>query len=493
MNVLAGPAAAVAAAAGSDERESVDSAVDPFADLGLDGLGSGGGGSPGPGARTSGGGPRQQADAASSGTGACRLVDGLLRVERLTVGDPDVVAGARRAFEASGPSGLDTWVTGVLAVGARSVSLAGATAGTDELARSLAALSERTAERAREGADLVAVAVRRATDPASGAVAVSVRSALDGLVGRVDRMLVGEDAPLRTAVAREVRAATDDAAGRVERALAANGQQVRDALARALGDPDGPLARGQRDAAAQLRADRVEVAARLDRLGELLAASGAAKTVMARTAVKGATFEQAAVGALVDAAAPGDLVEATGTASGANGGRQGDAVVTVAPAASRGLAGVRVAVECKDAQVSPAGLARALDEAASNRGSQAALAVVREQRMPGSAGVLVLGPGRLAVGWEPGGDDSLLRAALAMVRAAAIEQAVADALPQVDRAVLVDALRRAAAGLDEWSRIDRALAAARRGLDDLEATAGRVRDRVAAALAAGSRALDAAP
>lgn len=382
--------------------------------------------------------------------------------------------------------GLDAWTRAALSVGARAISTAGATAGLDDIADRVARLADTVTDAAARSAETVRAAVDGAAGP-GGTISASVGVALAGLAADVDRMLVGEDAPLRRAVGKAVRTATDDAAAQVGRALDGNRRDMRALMSPA--DPAGPVRLLRDEVLRTAEQTQRTLGEQLSQVRELLAAAQSARTAMALTAVKGRSFEDACVAALVDVAAPGDLVEATGTAAGADGGRKGDAVVTLGPGSAHGMEGVRVAVECKDSRLSPAALARELDAAAANRGAAAALGVVRAGRMPGSAGVLVLGPQRLVVEYEPGGDTSLLRAAVHLIRAAAVERALADTAPDVDRAALAAAVRQALVELDEFQRVDRALAAARRGLDDLARAVELLRSRLTATLSSTSKLL----
>ncbi len=416
---------------------------------------------------------------------------GVLTLRRLSTADPDSVAGAVRA-SADGPEAALAWARAALSVGARAISTAGATAATDELAGRVDRLARQLTEAAAASARQVADAVVAATGP-DGTVAASVGEAMQDLAKDLRRLVGEEDGPLRAGIGRTVDAATSEAARRVERALAASTDQVRAVLAPA--GPGSPLAALNAEVLRTAAETRRELGEQIAQVREALAAAGATATAMTLTSAKGQTFEDACVAVLTDLAAPGDLVEGTGTATGSTGGKRGDAVVTVHPGSTHGLRGVRIAVECKDRLLSPAALARELDAAAANRGAVGALAIVRHGRMPGAAagGVLVLGPRRIVCAYEPGGDPSMLRAALHLVRAATVEQALADAVPDVDRAGLATAVREAMVDLEEFQKVDRALAAARRGLDELERAAAHVRSRVGATLAAATRLLGPGP
>jgi len=415
------------------------------------------------------------------------VAGGVLTLRHLVTADPDTVAGATRAGLGGPEAGL-AWARAALSVGARAISTAGATAATDALADRVDRLATMLAEAAADSADRVADAVGRAAGP-GGSVAMCVDQAMRMLAADLGRLVGEEDGPLRAGIGRTVDAATSDAARRVERALAASSEQVRQVLSPTA--PSSPLAALHAEFARTAAETRRDLSEQIAQVREALAASGATVAMTARMSAKGAVFEDACIAALVDLAAPGDLVEGTGTAAGSTGGRRGDAVVTVAPAAVHGLDGVRIAVECKSRALSPAALDRELAAAEGNRGAKGSLAVVEAEMMPGAAagGVLVLGPRRIVCEYAPGGDTAMLRAALHLVRAATIEQALADAVPDVDRAALAAAFRTGLADLDEFQKIDRALAAARRGLDELARAADHVRARLAATLSGATRLL----
>lgn len=427
----------------------------------------------------------------------CRVEGDRVYLDGLVTADPDVVSGARRASGNGGPDGLDAWCRAVLSVGARAVSTAGATAGTDLLAARVDAMGALVAGAAERAVADLALAVGRAADPTSGTVAVAVRDALGRLGADLEALVAGEDAPLRVAVGRAVQQATSDAAGRVERGLAATVDQVRAVMS--PGDPNGPVA--------LLRGEVLRVGAETRRdLGERIgavhagvAATAAHDVALRRSAVKGAAWEEQVLKAVTEAAAgtgPGDTVEATGTATGTTGGRHGDAVLTVGPSAAPGAGPVRIAVEAKDSRLSSAAWAKELERAAANRSAIGAVGVVRGvASMPGGSAVLVLSPVRAVVAWDPseGDDGSLLRSVLLLVRAAAVEGALAAAVPDLDRGVLAAHVREALAALGRFDDIHRASAAARRALDQLSGAADRLREDLLAHLSAGTRLLGPVP
>lgn len=418
---------------------------------------------------------------------ALAVEDDVLTLRCLVTADPDSVAGATRAARDGTEAGL-AWARAALSVGARAISTAGGAAATDALAERVERIGAMLNDAAAASAERVAEAVAGAAGP-DGTVAACVDQAMRGLAADLGRLVAEEDGPLRAGIGRTVDAATADAARRVERALADSAQQVRQALSPTA--PTSPLAALHAEVARAAAETRRDLSEQIAQVREALAASGAASALTARMSAKGQVFEDACVAALVDLAAPGDLVEGTGTAAGSTGGRRGDAVVTVGPSAAHGLDGVRIAVECKSRALSPAALDRELAAAEANRGALGSLAVVEAGMMPGAAagGVLVLGPRRIVCEYASGGDTAMLRAALHLVRAAAVEQALADSVPDVDRAALAAAVRAGLADLEEFQKVDRALAAARRGLDELGKASDHVRARLAATLTAATRLL----
>lgn len=411
----------------------------------------------------------------------------VLLIRSLAVRDPEVVSGARLHAARGGPP--DAYVTTALAVGARAIAAAGPAASVDAVARRVDELARRVTEAAETGADRMRDAVERAADGRTGTVAVAVREALARLTADVGALVAAEDAPLRVAVARSLHDATGQAAARVERALADNADAVRAVLSPT--DPAGPIAALGNEMRRTSEDLRREVTGQLSEVRGLLELTRQRTELMERTAIKGSAYEDDVVRAVTEVAnAAGDTVAATGSEIGLVAhAKSGDAVVTVGRSLTGG-ADVRLVVEAKDSGLSSERWRRELEAGRRNRAAVAGLGVVRDPaRMPGGRRrVLVLDPLNVVVAWDPARDpDDVLAAAYVLVRAAAVQAALAGTGDDEDRAALVRAVRDAYAALDGFDALDRATGTARRGLEDLSKAAEALKAALHGHLVRGMR------
>jgi hypothetical protein len=409
--------------------------------------------------------------------------DGLL-IDRLRVRDPHAVSSARRARDAGTP--LAAWAATALSVGAQAIELAGPAAGVDALARRVDRLADRAALAADQSAHRIAAVVDRATDPATGTVAVAVRDALGRLAHDVGGLVAGADRAVAETVARHVREATDLAAARVERAVADSATHVRGALA----DPAGPLAAVRDDLRREVDSTRRELSDGLGQVLTLVAVARERAGMMEKTSLKGTSYEAAVCDAVERLCAHGDTLAPSGTDVGLVAkAKSGDAVVDLAPAATGGT-GARLVVEAKDTSLSSSRWVAELDNAMTNRRAHAGLGVVRRVGcMPGRRRVHVIDPCRIVVAWDPDheDDDDLLAAAFCLARAGAIQAATAGA-DGADHAAVARAVEQAFELLAGFDLLDRAASNARRGVDDLAKAAATLRTQLHAVLARGLRA-----
>lgn len=416
-----------------------------------------------------------------------------LAVTALTVNDPVVVNGARRALRDGVPGGLPAWTAGILAVGARAAGLAAGSGHADAIGARIDALGADLARAAAAGADEIRRAVERAADPAAGTVRVAVDQALGALCADVSALVAGEDAPLRQAIGRALEASTADAAGRVERALHANSMEVR----AALGGDRGPVAVLTAEIARAADATRRDTTARIAELRELVVEDRGRRLEAVRGTAKGSVWEEMVVERVTSIAAgtgAGDTVEATGTAAGADGSRTGDAVLRLGPGRSGGPPAA-VVIEAKTARWSSARWADELARARKARSAQAALGVVRgQQAMPGGGRVLVLDQSSLVVCWDPdqGDDGSLLTACVLLAATAARAAALAGTGTGADLDAVAASLRAAVETLAGFDALDRSASQARKAVDEALKVSGRLRELLAGHLGRAGRLLDAA-
>lgn len=421
---------------------------------------------------------------------AATLDNDVLRIRSVATDDAAVVEAARRRLAAH-PGDLGPWVVELLALAARSLVLAAGSIDDSAVGARLDVLARRVDRTAHDAAGRVERAVLAATDPDSGAVASTVRSALLALTADVRGLVAGEGAPLRAAVDAALGRTSTAVTEEIARQLAAQTSAVRAALSG--DDPVSPFAVLRREVRATSDATRAELLRHVVDLRAAVEASQARDAMVARTsAMKGASYEEAVVAAATEVAGGlGDTVEPVGHLVGSTPpSKVGDAVAAVAERTTGGLA-VRVVVEAKAAAWSSARWKREAAEARANRRGRGFLAVVSGvERVPGGGrSVFVLDPATVIVAWTPGDPLDLLAAAYQLVRAAAVADALREAGgDSIDAAELTSAIRAAHAALDGFDGVLRAEAATRRGLDELRRAVQALRAELERHLDRGLRA-----
>lgn len=187
-------------------------------------------------------------------------------------------------------------------------------------------------------------------------------------------------------------------------------------------DPTSPIARHTADLdarqathAAELARQYAEITKKIEELATAARVEEAKSKIASVTPIKGASYEDQ-VHAVMYSVAAGlmDEYTETGTLVGRLARcKKGDGVLAVPGKPAR------VVLEMTDSPRS--GWVDYLDEAERNRDAAASLGLVRTMEQNGGQSILVLGPRRIVMAFDPEQDDpSLLRTVVMLLRAAAI-------------------------------------------------------------------------
>lgn len=283
--------------------------------------------------------------------------NGVVHIQDLTTVDPDLLTIVTATTE---PEAV---VQRALSTGARALSVAQASIDTTMVEEAFAALTKALGQHIAEASTQVSTAASAVLNDPSHGVAASLHT----WKREVDDLLDATFNPDRRG----------SAFGKLDDILTdAADKQL--GMTRRLLNPDsedGPLGR-------VLGAVREQVKVVLDavaRLSAQVAADRAATTSTAatleRTAIKGLAFEDQVAEAVTGIAAQnGDVAEAVGRISGSTGGCVGDIVVDLRPSTPTAPDG-RYVLECKDRYLTLKSILDELSKAATNRDSDAAIAV----------------------------------------------------------------------------------------------------------------------
>jgi hypothetical protein len=331
-----------------------------------------------------------------------------LQISHLLVDDPEVLHAARRAQAAGEP--LEAWLIGLMRAGA--VALAAVTSSRDlsELSETVRRTGVQIDEVVRRSSEQLSAMVRQAVDPDQGPMAVATRSQIDRLSEGVARLVTGSDAVLPSSVRASVAGVTSEVLAEIQRALGNTVMQVQQAVSQ-----DRPiLGQGLQQLLTQ---HSTTVTQQLTELREQVTVAAAPRP--RTSAAIGADHEAQVVQELCRLAqGAGDLCSGTGTVTGNDGSKVGDAVVELANPAGGSPLG-RLVVEAKDrsAPLSSAKLLEELRAARSNRGAHAGLIVCASVEMlPGKQSLVILSDRDMAVAWTEGDSPDILRAAVLLLK-----------------------------------------------------------------------------
>lgn len=388
----------------------------------------------------------------------------VLVADHLELRDPAVVAEARRwsTGQRAGAVSMDemvgadltAFVTQAVVVGTHAIATAGGAQEAYNLEALVTEVGERTAEAARQASLATDEAVRKATTTiessttavraaigelgteARRAFSENVDAAGKALSGEVNRLLGGEHPELLGRLTPVIE--------RFGRELETRStQQTSELIAKAArqfdpADPTSPMAQQARTLAEQQQAlaatlakDNTDLARKIDDLVEVVklaqAASGARSAVVRSSTLKGDQYAQA-MHQLMGAVAAGlgdEYVDVSAVVGLLSRNRKGDGVLAI-------LGGeARIVVEMSDSSRG-AGWAAYLEEAERNRGTVAALGLVRSAEQLGGAGVISLGPRRIVLAFDPETDNpDLLRTVVQLLRISAQVASVRDDAAEV--------------------------------------------------------------
>jgi hypothetical protein len=258
-------------------------------------------------------------------------------------------------------------------------------------------------------------------------------------------------------------------------------EQWREALA-GLFDPASPLEILKADVATSMRdltTGQAEVLQRLAALNERITGSKELEAERERGTAKGRAYEEAVGDALESALAPfQDVVVGVGSSQGSDGRKSGDLVVTINTDDTEGR-DLRFAVEAKCKKLSLPAALRELDDIMSNREAEAGVLIfasAAQAPLRGQSFRAFSGARIMAVYDLNDGNTLALEVASHLARALAIRNALKNGGPS-DAERLKAAISQLARLIEDSQGIIRGANAARRGIDQIEATYSNLRGR----------------
>lgn len=317
-----------------------------------------------------------------------------LQVRAWSTRDSTVLAAAHAAVEQG--DRLDEWLGRLVSIGAGAVTSASTHLDMARVDRALERLETEVGTTVEAATSRLTETVRQATHPETGEVARAAQSAVDRLALGVQRVLSGSEGLLPEATTRAVGQVTDRAISEIHRLL----EQDRQQLARLVADDRDRVAV---EIAKAVSAHTGDFGSVMTELRELLAVRATERAHDRSGPRKGLAYEQLVHGALHEvASSAGDGgADFTGSATGVDGSRKGDAVVVL-----RSLPGQvrRLVAEAKNRPGRPYTVtewAAELDGALVAREADVAIGVCPNDQLPGQSGVHVIDSRRVVVGWDP--------------------------------------------------------------------------------------------
>lgn len=409
-----------------------------------------------------------------------------LHIEALTITDDAVLRECRHwttgergpAADADSMAGADltSFVTQAMAIGAAALTTAGTTQESYSVENLIADAEERSTAAAELASQQTAKAVEvasktltQATADTAKQVAQSLEKATAEVTREIGRLVGGEDPELM----RRLQPLLDTTMQALKEATLKDTAGLLDKVARQFNpaDPASPMAvqmrtltEAQEKQAQVFASEQKALMGKVDELAATIRVKQAHDQVVASTALKGGTYEEGAHAALADLAAGlGDEYHETGAITGLKTrNKKGDGVLSLQGGDTR------VVIEMTDS-------ARPrwtdyLREAEENRGALASLGLARSTDQLGGQSLLVLGPRRLVLAYDPAHDDTqLLRCAVLLLRQAA--EAAASRVDSGEVATADEALVEALTKLEQLDRIRKSAGAIRRGADAIETDA----------------------
>ncbi len=394
------------------------------------------------------------------------LTDGQLRITRWSCQQQDVVLAAAAAKQRG--QDLTDWIATIVRIG---VAAAAAGGTGEDVAR-----VERAVEVLRDG---MTRHVDAALDKLSGSVETSVAAtdarlsraageAVDRLAQGVSQIVLRPDGLLPTAIQKSVNDVAASTLAEIHRLLQTSTADLRSTV-----HQDREAIRAQ--IAAIVQQNHREVTEGLHVLRAALQQQAAVAEAESRNSRKGLVYERAAARALAEIAAKAG--DASGSFVGGTpaGGteKDGDVLITLRslPAPHPRLTGEAKLVT---KTISLDGWVALLDAAKARRGATVAIGVTKRELLPVDDPLVVLGPDKILVGWDPDGDDDLLRACYLLLRLnAAMGIRTSSGIPPEVLQRRLGELHGALAGFD---RLTKSLSTARGALTKATQSATEIRD-----------------
>lgn len=352
---------------------------------------------------------------------------------------------------------LGPFVERALVVGSQALAAAGGIQQSVAVHALVAEAEERTAKASENAAKQTELAVTRASEALTKSTEASTQKLSDSIeeanrrLGlELTRLLGGEDPEL----ARRLGPVLDKAMADHRTQTAADTTMLLEKVSRQFNpaDPTSPMAvqmrtltEAQKEQTAALKAQQDALTTKVDQVLTAVQVKQARDEVVARTALKGASYEEQVHRVLHELAAGfGDEHTETGNVVGLRTrNKKGDGLLTL------GDGDAKVVVEMTDSERPT--WSDYLKEAEANRGALASLGLAKSRDQLAGQTLLTLGPRRLVLAFDPEVDDpQLLRCALQLLR-----QAAEVAAARVDTGELETADEALAEALTKLLTLDR--------------------------------------
>ena len=352
--------------------------------------------------------------------------------------DPNVVGLVRDSGD------IEAVVHGCLAVGARAMTAAQATADVAVVEKAFGAMTATFSEGLDSFATAFDAKARELLDEEQGTLPRSIEEFRKELTALLEGTFDPDSK--RSALSK-----LDD----VMRRAAAD--QVK--AVRRLMDPDdeeSPLGRYRSEIVKSVKEETAKVQAAVQELTTAIAVSEARVEMLDLTTMKGFTFEEALEAALGRICQPlADIAERVGGTPG-NRGKKGDFVVTLSPDDTSGQA-ARYVIEAKNQKLNLRDTLREIDAALANRGALAGVAVfAKNEQCPGDAPFQPYGNRSLVVFDPELDDDTALRLACCWARWV-VRRQLSSASDEIDIDRIGSLIDDARQALRTRSTIERAL------------------------------------
>jgi hypothetical protein len=399
---------------------------------------------------------------------AVLLADGQLTITSWSCRQQEVLLAAAAA-EQRGES-LADWLTTIVRIGVAAAAAGGTGADIGRVERAVELLRDGMTRHVDAALDKLTGSVETSVAATDARLSRAAGEAVDRLSQGVSQIVLRPDGLLPTAIQKSVNDVAASTLGEIHRLLQSSTADLRSTV-----HQDREAIRAQITAIVQQ--NHREVTEGLHVLRSALQQQAAVAAAEARNSRKGLVYERAAARAISEIAArAGDASGGfVGGTPAAGPEKDGDVLVTLRslPAPHPRLT---AEAKCQVKPISLDGWVDLIDAAKARRGAQVGLGLTKREMMPVDDPLVVLGPDKMLVAWDPDGHDGddLLRACYLLLRLnAAVGLRGSNQIPPE---VLQRRLGELHGALTGFDKLTKHLSTARGAMDKAVQSAGEVKD-----------------